>query len=46
MTGRAAPGAHLPAIRVIDDELLLRTVQVYEAHCLDFANAHLVASNR
>ncbi len=32
------------AIRVIDDELLLRTVEVYEAHRLDFADAYLVAS--
>lgn len=32
------------AIRVVDDELLLRTVEVYEAHRLDFADAYLVAS--
>lgn len=33
-----------PAIRVVDDELLLRTVEAYEAHRLDFADAYLVAS--
>lgn len=33
-----------PAIRVIDDELLLRAIEVYEAHRLDFADAYLVAS--
>ncbi|MBA3876180.1 MAG: VapC toxin family PIN domain ribonuclease [Anaerolinea sp.] len=33
-----------PAIRVVDDELLLRTVEVYEAHRIDFADAYLVAS--
>ena len=32
------------AIRVVDNELLLRTVEVYEAHRLDFADAYLVAS--
>jgi predicted nucleic acid-binding protein len=32
------------AIRVVDDELLLRTVEVYERHRLDFADAYLVAS--
>lgn len=32
------------AIRVVDDELLLRTVEVYEAHRLDFADAYLVAN--
>jgi predicted nucleic acid-binding protein len=32
------------AIRVVDDELLLRTVEVYEGHRLDFADAYLVAS--
>ena len=32
------------AIRVVDDELLLRTVEVYEDHRLDFADAYLVAS--
>lgn len=32
------------AIRVVDDELLLRTVEAYEAHRLDFADAYLVAS--
>lgn len=34
-----------PAIRVVDDELLLRTVELYEAHRLDFADAYLVASS-
>ena len=33
-----------PAIRVLDDELLLRTVEVYDVHRLDFADAYLVAS--
>jgi len=33
-----------PSIRVVDGELLLRTVEVYEAHRLDFADAYLVAS--
>ena len=33
-----------PAIRVVDDELLLRTVEVYDRHRLDFADAYLVAS--
>ncbi len=33
-----------PAIRVVDAELLLRAVEVYEAHRLDFADAYLVAS--
>jgi predicted nucleic acid-binding protein len=33
-----------PAIRVVDDELLLRTVEVYDVHRLDFADAYLVAS--
>jgi predicted nucleic acid-binding protein len=32
------------AIRVVDDELLLRTVELYEGHRLDFADAYLVAS--
>jgi predicted nucleic acid-binding protein len=32
------------AILVVDDELLLRTVEVYEGHRLDFADACLVAS--
>jgi predicted nucleic acid-binding protein len=32
------------AIRVVDDELLLRTVEVYDGHRLDFADAYLVAS--
>jgi predicted nucleic acid-binding protein len=31
-------------IRVVDDELLLRTAEVYEDHRLDFADAYLVAS--
>lgn len=33
-----------PAIRVVDDELLLRTIEVYDEHRLDFADAYLVAS--
>jgi predicted nucleic acid-binding protein len=33
-----------PAIRVVDDELLLRTVEVYDVHRLDLADAYLVAS--
>jgi hypothetical protein len=32
------------AVGVVDDELLLRTVEVYEAHRLDFADAYLVAN--
>lgn len=33
-----------PAIRVIDAELLQRSVEVYEVDRLDFADAYLVAS--
>lgn len=33
-----------PAIRVIDTDLLQRTIEVYETHRLDFADAYLVAS--
>jgi predicted nucleic acid-binding protein len=33
-----------PAIRVVDAELLLRAVEVYDRHRLDFADAYLVAS--
>ena len=33
-----------PAIRVVDPELLQRTVEVYDVHRLDFADAYLVAS--
>jgi predicted nucleic acid-binding protein len=33
-----------PAIRVLDADLLQRTVEVYEVHRLDFADAYLVAS--
>lgn len=33
-----------PAIRVVDAELLLRAVEAYDAHRLDFADAYLVAS--
>ncbi|MCY3913202.1 MAG: type II toxin-antitoxin system VapC family toxin [Chloroflexi bacterium] len=32
------------AIRVVDGPLLLRAVEVYEVHELDFADAYLVAS--
>ena len=34
----------LPAIRVLDADLLQRAVEVYEVHRLDFADAYLVAS--
>lgn len=33
-----------PAIRVVDAELLLRAVEVYDTHRLDIADAYLVAS--
>ena len=33
-----------PPIRVLDADLLLRAVEVYEVHRLDFADACLVAS--
>jgi predicted nucleic acid-binding protein len=33
-----------PAVRVIDSELLQRTVEVYDVDRLDFADAYLVAS--
>lgn len=33
-----------PAIRVVDADLLLRTVEVYEVNRLDFADAYLIAS--
>ena len=33
-----------PSIRVVDVELLLRAVEVYDVHRLDFADAYLVAS--
>jgi predicted nucleic-acid-binding protein len=32
------------AVRVVDEELLLRAVEVYEVERLDFAEAYLVAS--
>lgn len=32
-----------PAIRVIDEELVLRAVEIYETARLDFADAYLVA---
>lgn len=32
------------AIRVVDEDLLLRTIEVYEIDRLDFAEAYLVAS--
>jgi predicted nucleic acid-binding protein len=32
-----------PGIGVADEPLLLRTLEVYEVHSLDFADAHLVA---
>ena len=34
----------LPAIRVLDADLLQRTVEVYELHRLELADAYLVAS--
>lgn len=34
----------LPAIRVVDRDLLQRTVELYEVHRLDFADAYLVAA--
>ena len=33
-----------PAIRVVDNDLLQRAVEVYEVHRLDFADAYLVAN--
>ncbi len=33
-----------PAIVVVDAQLLLRALEIYEIHRLDFANAYLVAS--
>ncbi len=33
-----------PAVRVVDDDLLQRAVEVYDRHRLDFADAYLVAS--
>jgi predicted nucleic-acid-binding protein len=33
----------LPSIRTIDDNLLLRALEVYEVFELDFADAYLVA---
>jgi len=33
-----------PAVRVVDDPLLHRAVELYDAHRLDFADAYLVAS--
>lgn len=33
-----------PSIRVLDAELLHRSLEVYEVHRLDFADAYLVAS--
>ena len=33
-----------PAIRVADPELLQRTVEIYDVHRLDFAEAYLIAS--
>ena len=32
-----------PAMKVLDDELLLRAVEIYEVDRLDFADAYLVA---
>jgi predicted nucleic acid-binding protein len=33
-----------PSIRVVDGSFLLRAIEVYEVHRLDFADAYLVAS--
>jgi predicted nucleic acid-binding protein len=33
-----------PAIRVVDNALLLRAVEIYEIHRLDFADGYLAAS--
>ncbi|HEY8741273.1 MAG TPA: PIN domain-containing protein [Candidatus Dormibacteraeota bacterium] len=33
-----------PAIEVVDEELLLRALEVYEVYRIDFAEAYLVAS--
>lgn len=33
-----------PAIKVVDEELLLRAIEVYEVDRIDFAEAYLVAS--
>ncbi len=33
-----------PPIRTLDPALLLRSLEVYETHCIDFAEAYLVAS--
>lgn len=33
-----------PAIRVVDEDLLLRAIEIYEIDRLDFADAYLVAS--
>jgi predicted nucleic-acid-binding protein len=32
-----------PAIRVVDEDLLLRAIELYETHRVDFAEAYLVA---
>ena len=32
-----------PAIEVVDEELILRALEVYEVHRIDFADAYLVA---
>jgi predicted nucleic-acid-binding protein len=34
----------LPSIRVVDEPLLLRSLELYELAALDFADAYLVAS--
>lgn len=34
----------LPSVRVVDDALLFRALELYEDRRLDFAEAHLVAS--
>ena len=37
-------GLAFPAIRVIDSELLQRTIELYDTNRLDLADAYLVAS--
>ena len=33
-----------PTVRVVDDELLQRAVEMFDLHRLDFADAYLIAS--
>ena len=32
------------AVRVVDSDLLLRTIELFETHPIDFADAYLIAS--